>query len=38
MSIYSLIPRDRYITREELVRISGLSDRKIRDEINSLIM
>lgn len=36
MSIYSLIPRDRYITREELVRISGLSDRKIRDEINSL--
>ena len=36
MEIYSLIPKDRYITREELVSMTGLSDRKIRDEINAL--
>ena len=36
MNIYDLIPSDRYITREELVRKTGLSDRKIRDEINTL--
>lgn len=36
MSIYHLIPKDRYITREELVRLTGYSDRKIRDEINAL--
>ena len=36
MSIYHLIPKDRYITRAELVRLTGYSDRKIRDEINAL--
>ena len=36
MDIYDLIPRDRYITREELVRMTGLSDRAVRDEINRL--
>ena len=34
--LYSLIPKDRYITREELVRLTGWSDRKIRYEINLL--
>ena len=36
MDIYSLIPRDRYITRRELERITGLNDRSIRNEINRL--
>ena len=36
MEIYSLIPKDRYVTREELVHMTGLSDRKIREEINAL--
>ena len=36
MSIYQLIPKDRYITREELVRISGVCDREVRREINEL--
>jgi len=34
--IYSLIPKDRYITREELCRLTGWSDRKVRLEINLL--
>ena len=33
MGIYEYIPADRYITREELVSITGKSDRKIRLEI-----
>lgn len=36
MSVYDYIPKDRWITREELVSNTGLSDRKIRDEINAL--
>lgn len=36
MDIYELIPKERYITREELVRASGLSDRWVRREINEL--
>lgn len=36
MSIYEFIPRDRFITREELVRVSGLSDRFVRRQINEL--
>ena len=36
MEIYNLIPKDHYVTREELVRMTGLSDRKVRDEINAL--
>lgn len=36
MDIYSLIPRDRYITRRELESITGLNDRSIRNEINRL--
>ena len=36
MSIYDYIPKDRYITREELVRRSGMSDRSVRMEINEL--
>jgi len=34
--IYEYIPRDKFITREELVRISGFSDREVRREINEL--
>jgi len=34
--IYNMIPKDRYITREELVRMTGKSDRMIRREINEL--
>ena len=36
IDIYRFIPRDRYITREELVRRTGYSDRMIRREINEL--
>ena len=36
MGIYHLIPRDNWITRDELVRRSGMSDRRIRMEINEL--
>jgi len=34
--IYELIPRETWITRAELVRLSGWSDRMIRREINNL--
>lgn len=34
--IYSMIPEDRYITRDELVHLTGYSDRRVRDEINKL--
>ena len=36
MSIYHLIPKDNWITRGELARRSGLSDRMVRREINEL--
>jgi len=36
MGVYEYIPRDRYITREELVVMTGLSDRAVRMEINEL--
>ena len=36
MRIYGLIPCDRYITRHELVVLSGFNDRKVRDIINAL--
>jgi len=36
MNVYDFIPRNRYITRDDLVRITGLSDRAIRREINEL--
>ncbi len=36
MGLYEYIPRDRYITREELVVMTGLSDRAVRMEINEL--
>ena len=36
MGIYHLIPKDNWITRDELVRKSGLSDRAVRKEINEL--
>lgn len=36
MNIYDLIPKDRYITRQELAHKTGYSDRKIRDAINVL--
>jgi len=36
MGLYRLIPKDRYITREELVRESGMGDRMVRREINEL--
>ena len=34
--IYELIPKETWITRAELVRLSGLSDRRVRMEINEL--
>lgn len=34
--IYNMIPKDRFITREELARKTGISDRMIRREINEL--
>lgn len=34
--IYNLIPQDRYITREELVEIIGVSDRSIRNAIANI--
>ena len=36
MGLYEYIPRDRYVTREELVVMTGLSDRAVRMEINEL--
>lgn len=36
MNIYELIPEDRYISRQELVAITGLCDRVVREEINRL--
>lgn len=36
MTLYSMIPSDRYITREELVKLSGLSDRVVREKISEL--
>ncbi len=36
MALYDYIPRDRYITRDELVRMTGMSDRSVRMEINEL--
>ena len=36
MGIYHLIPKDNWITRDELVRKSGMSDRRVRMEINEL--
>ena len=36
MALYDYIPRDRYITRDELVRMTGMSDRSVRKEINEL--
>ena len=34
--IYNLIPQDRYITRDELVQIVGVSDRTIRNAIANI--
>ena len=31
--VYKLIPKDRYITRKELIDILGISDRQLRREI-----
>jgi len=36
MGLYDYIPDNRWITREELVRITGFSDRKVRDGISEL--
>ena len=36
MKVYDFIPRDRFVTREELCRLTGWSDRAVRDEINRL--
>lgn len=36
MNIIDLIPFDHYITRRELVEATGMSDRKIRNEIHEL--
>ena len=34
--IYNLIPQDRYITREELIQITGCSDRTVRNAIANI--
>ena len=34
--IYELIPKDRYITRSELVELTKLSDRQVRDFISAI--
>ena len=34
--IYNMIPKDRFITREELVRKTGLSDRMVRRDTRDL--
>lgn len=34
--IYELIPKDRYITRGELVELTNLSDRQVRDFISTI--
>lgn len=36
MSVYEYIPKDRFVSREELVRLTGLNDREVRREINAL--
>lgn len=36
MELINLIPFDRYITREELVKATGMSDRMVRREISRL--
>lgn len=36
MGIYEYIPDDRYITREELVSLTGLSDRMVRRMIQDI--
>lgn len=36
MSIYEFIPKDRYISRSELVAITGLSDRIVRLKISEI--
>lgn len=35
-TIYNLIPNDRYITRNELVDLTGLKDREIRKYISEI--
>lgn len=34
--IYDLIPKDRFITRKELVELTNLSDRAVRDIISEI--
>ena len=34
--IYDLIPKDTYITRSELVELTGISDRQVRDFISQI--
>ena len=36
MNIYGMIPKDRYITRQELCHLTGWDDRTVRREINEL--
>ena len=36
MNIIDLIPFDHYVTRDELVQMTGFSDRAIREEIQRL--
>lgn len=36
--IYGLIPQDSFITRKELVEITGKSDRQVRDYISQIKM
>lgn len=35
-TIYNLIPNDRYITRNELIDLTGLKDREIRKYISEI--
>ena len=36
MQLYDFIPAERWITRDELVHVTGWSDRKVRDGISEL--
>ena len=36
MNIYELIPTDRFITRKELIELTGRTDRSIRNLISDI--
>lgn len=36
--LYELIPNDRFITKDELIQLTGLSDRTLRDMVSHIKM